>query len=191
MKPERSLTEILRAAGSSEAGAPAAEQIFDAAYQELRRLAADLMRRERADHTLQPTALVNEAFLRLVDVESIAWEDRAHFFGIAARAMRQVLIDHWRKRATEKRGGDWHRVTLDSGAAWTTDPEMEWVELDDALRKLSNVDSRMATVVELRVFGGLSAEEVAHVLGVTKRTILNDWRIAKMWLRRHLERDDS
>jgi RNA polymerase sigma factor (TIGR02999 family) len=140
------------------------------------------MRHERPDHTLQPTALVHEAYCRLVDQTRIEWQNRAHFFGIAARAMRQILIDRARKRAAVKRGGDLQRVTLDERLGIGVDPDIEIFELDNAMNQLARMDERMARVVELRIFGGMNVKEIAHVFGVTRRTIQNDWKVARMWL---------
>jgi RNA polymerase sigma factor (TIGR02999 family) len=164
----------------------AARKLFELAYDELHGIAAALMRKERADHTLQPTALVNEAYCRLIDQTRVGWENRAHFFGIAARAMRQILVDHARKKAAAKRGGDWQQITFDERMGVAQRPEIEIVELDEALQRLSEMDERMARVAELRVFGGLSSQETAHVLGVSKRTVQNDWRVARMWLSHEL-----
>jgi len=169
--------------------AEANQRIFTATYQELRRLAAHLMRAERDGHTLRPTALVHEAFLRLVDGRQIAWTSRAHFFGIAARAMRQVLVDHARRRSARKRGARWTHVTLDEAmSAPDGDPDagLEILSLHEALEHLSSLDGRMAHVVELKVFGGLTMEEVAGALGVSKRTAENDWTVARTWLSREL-----
>jgi len=148
------------------------------------------MRRERKDHTLQPTALVNEAYLRLVDGSAVEWENRAHFFGIAARAMRQILIEHARRRSRAKRGGGWQRVTLD-GLQITAASDVELLDLEEALQQLEKNDERMARVVELRVFGGLKVDEVAHVLGISRRTVHEDWRVARLWLAHQLDGDNA
>jgi RNA polymerase sigma factor (TIGR02999 family) len=185
--PDIDLTEILIAFGSDDnIDKSEADQIFEIVYNELRRVAGGMMRRERVDHTLQPTALVHEAYCRLVDQTRIEWENRAHFFGIAARAMRQILVNYAYKRGAAKRGGDWQRITLDERLSMGTDPEVQILELDDALNKLAEMDERMAKVVELRVFAGMRVEEVAHMLSVSKRTVLKDWKVAKMWLHRLL-----
>jgi RNA polymerase sigma factor (TIGR02999 family) len=167
----------------------AADRVFKVAYAELRRLASSLMRRERDDHTLRPTALVHEAYLRLVDTSMIDWETRAHFFGIAARAMRQILVDHARRRAAAKREGGWKRVTLDSELDLKAAPDVKVLRLEEILTQLTVMDDRMARVVELRVFGGMKVKEVAHVLGVSPRTVDNDWHVAKMWFSRALAAD--
>ncbi len=181
------LTQLLVELTSvSGRGPAAASRIFELVHGELRRVASDLMRRERPDHTLQPTALVNEAYLRLVDASRVEWQSRAHFFGIAARAMRQILVDHARERAAEKRGGGWQRVTLDEQLDLSADSELDLFELDDALTRLGEMDVRMARIVELRFFGGLTVNEVAQVLEISKRTVQREWWTARMWLRREL-----
>lgn len=159
--------------------------LFCAAYGELREIAARLMGRERNDHTLEPTALVNEAFLRLADGASLDWRGRAHFLGIAGRAMRQVLVEHARRRQTAKRGHGWERVTL-SGLAGTVSPAFDLLDLDAALSRLAARDGRIAHVAELRIFAGLTVEEIAGILGTSKRTVDSDWAFAKPWLVREL-----
>ncbi len=165
------------------------ERLYEVVYNELHDIATALMRRERAEHTLQPTALVHEAYLRLVDQTQGDWQSRAHFFGIAARAMRQILVDHARKHAADKRGGGWRRVTMHDDIAEAEQLSLEILALHEALEQLSRDDERMAQVVELRVFAGLHAREVAHVLGVSKRTVDEDWRVARMVLGRALAAD--
>lgn len=174
-----------RIAGESPQADAARERIFTAAYAELRGIAQRLMRGERANHTLDPTALVNEAYVRLVGDGAADFASRAHFFGIAVRAMRQVLIHHARAKQAEKRGGDRQQVTLVSSAA-VERPRLDLLELEDALTRLSALDERMGQVVELRFFGGLTAEEVAVVLGISRKTVQEDWKVAKVWLRREL-----
>lgn len=156
-------------------------------YPELRELAASLMARERAGHTLQPTALVNEAWIRLVDGQRVRIEGRAHFFGVAARCMRQVLVDHARARSAAKRGGDRQRVTLDEGMLSAMDADIELIALDDALVKLSALDERAARVAEMRLFAGMTVPEVATELGVSPRTVDGDWATARLWLSRELQ----
>jgi len=184
--PGVDISVLLRelAAGDNEPEA-ARERVFEAAYVELRRVAGQLMRGERGDHTLDPTALVNEAYVRLAGEGADSFESRAHFFGIAVRAMRQVLIHHARRRDADKRGGDHERVTLRSNAL-VSSPNVDLLDLDAALTRLAALDERMSNVVELRFFGGLTAEEAAVVLGVTRKTVQADWKVAKMWLRREL-----
>ncbi len=177
------LTQLLSAASGPNADPGAAERLFAAVQRELRGLASGLMHRERPGHTLQPTALVNEAYLRLVGATDLRWEDRAHFFGVAARAMRQVLVDHARERAAAKRGGGWERVTLDERLNVLARADVDLFELDDALDRLAEKDARAAQVVELRFFGGLTEDEIAHVLDLSRRTVQREWWFAKMWLR--------
>jgi len=155
-------------------------------YEELRRMAARYMRGEREGHTLQPSALVNEAYLRLADHRNMQWQGRAHFFGVAAQAMRRVLVDHARTRDSGKRGGGQQKVVLEEAALAAVEPEADLVALDEALRELARLSERKARVVELRYFGGLSVEEAAEVLGVAPVTVMRDWKIAKMWLLREL-----
>ncbi len=158
-------------------------------YDELRSLARRYMRSERREHTLQPTALVHEAYLRLVDRPRVDWRGRTHFFAVGARVMRHLLIDHARGRGRKKRGGGRYRVTLTdwraAGGEAGLDPG-ELLDLDAALEKLARVDEREARVVELRFFAGLTVAEVAHALGVSKRTVEQDWTHARAWLRREL-----
>lgn len=154
---------------------------------ELRRLARAYMGRERRGHTLQTTALVNEAFLRLTGARQVRWQDRAHFLGISARLMRRVLVDHARARGYRKRGGGVQRVTLHEGLVASTDPALDVLALDRALDALAAVDARKSRVIELRFFGGLSVEETAEVLHVSSDTVKRDWRLAKLWLLRELE----
>jgi RNA polymerase sigma factor (TIGR02999 family) len=152
------------------------------------------MARERRGHTLQTTALVNEAFVRLVDARGVRWQDRAHFLGISARLMRRVLVDHARARGSRKRGGDLQRVTMDRLEERLTvspEPDLDVVALDRALEQLAAVDERKSRVIELRFFGGLSVEETAEVLHVSNDTVKRDWRLAKLWLLRELESVDQ
>ena len=169
----------------SDGNRAAAAELLPYVYDELRALARRIFRDQPRNHTLEPTALVHEAYLRLVDHSSCDWKSRAHFFSVAAKAMRQVLIDHFRRRRTSKRGGGWKKVPL--GAVGERGPrEVEFLALDDALEKLSSLDERQAKVVELRFFGEMTVEEVAHVLGVSESTVEGDWRIARAWLAREL-----
>ena len=153
---------------------------------DLRRLARACMRHERNGHTLQPTALVNEAFLRLAGARRLEWQDRAHFMGIAARLMRRVLVDHARTRGYQKRGGGAERVSLDGALLEAAQRPLDVIELDRALETFATVDARRSRVVELRFFGGLTLEETAEVLNVSSETVKRDWRVAKLWLLREL-----
>lgn len=179
------VTELLRAWGDGDDAA--LEQLTPLVEAELRRLARAYMRRERRDHTLQATALVNEAFLRLTDARRVRWQDRAHFLGISARLMRRVLVDHARARGYRKRGGGAQHVTLDEGLVLSPEPAVDVLALDRALEALAAVDVRKSRVIELRFFGGLSVEETAEVLHVSADTVKRDWRLAKLWLLRELE----
>jgi RNA polymerase sigma-70 factor, ECF subfamily len=179
------VTELLRAWADGDDGA--LERLTPLVETELRRLARAYMRRERRAHTLQTTALVNEAFLRLTDARRVRFQDRAHFLGISARLMRRVLVDHARSRGYQKRGGGAQRVTLDEGLVKTPEIALDVVALDRALSALAEVDARKSRMVELRFFGGLSVEETAEVLGVSADTVKRDWRLAKLWLLRELE----
>jgi RNA polymerase sigma-70 factor, ECF subfamily len=179
------VTELLRAWAHGDDGA--LERLAPLVEAELRRLARAYMRRERRGHTLQTTALVNEAFLRLTDARTVGWQDRAHFLGIAARLMRRVLVDHARARGYRKRGGGAQRVTLDDRLVGSPEPALDVVALDGALEALAAVDARKGRVIELRFFGGLSVEETAQVLGVSPDTVKRDWRLAKLWLLHELE----
>jgi RNA polymerase sigma factor (TIGR02999 family) len=151
-------------------------------YKQLHRLAAHYMKRERAGHTLQPTALVNEAYVRLISQEAVNWRDRAHFFGVAARLMRNILVDHARTRQAGKRGGHAEKLPLDEAFEVSPQRSQELVDLDDALRSLEQLDPQQGRIVELRFFGGLSVEETAEVLDISTRTVKRDWSMARAWL---------
>ena len=188
-EPRETVTRLLaRLRGADEEErAQALQQVMELLYPELRRLASGLMRRERGGHTLQPTALVHEAFLQLADETAIDWEGRAHFMSVAARVMRHVLVDHARRRSAGKRGGGLRHVTLDEALeAGTPRRAFEILHLDEALDRLAALDPRGARVVEMKLFGGLTTEETAAVLGVSKRTVDADWSMARMWLAREL-----
>ena len=178
------VTELLLAWGGGDQSA--FDNLLPLIYDELRRLAAHYLRRERQGHTLQPTALVHEAYLRLVDQTQTRWENRAHFFGAAAQAMRRILVDHARQHKAAKRGGAEQRVTLDEGLAFAPERGLDLLALEDALIKLEQVDPQRSRLVELRFFGGLSTEEVAEVMGVSAATVSRQWRAAKAWLHREL-----
>ena len=167
----------------SQVGArEAASQLYAVVYDELRGIARKLMRSQRSGHTLQPTALVNEAYLKMVKPTQVHWHGRSHFLRIAARAMRQILVNHARDRSAAKRGGKMQRVTITDELDGGPNRVLEIIGLNDALEKLARKDQRMAEVVELRVFAGMTAVEVAHVLGVSKRTVDGDLKVAKLWL---------
>jgi RNA polymerase sigma factor (TIGR02999 family) len=163
----------------------ALDRLVPLVYDELHRIAASYISRERAGHTLQPTALVNEAYIRLVQAEDVAFESRAHFLGIAARLMRQILVDHARRHDARRRGGRQRRVTLTEGVALDeAGADVDLLALDQALERLAAEDARLARLVELRYFGGLSTEETAEVLATSPRTVKRDWAVARVWLRR-------
>ena len=182
--PTRMLTMVAK--GDHQAAA----NLLPLVYNELRELAANALRRERPNHTLQPTALVHEAFLRLIDQTHAEYKSRTHFFAIGAEAIRRVLVDHARRHGAEKRGGGWLKVTMEHAVekeSSSRDNAPELLRLDDALTKLAALDERQSKVVELRFFGGLSVEETAAMLNVSPRTVEGDWRMAKAWLRREME----
>lgn len=160
-------------------------RVFELLYAELRRIAGGMLRGERAGHTLQATALVHEAYAKLVDQERVDWQGRAHFLGVAGQAMRRVLIDYARRRTAEKRGGNRERVTL-SNVAGDVGREILFLELDDALNKLAVKSERAARVAELKVFAGMTGDEIAEALGVSRRTVTGDWQFARVWLAREL-----
>lgn len=164
----------------------ALDELIPVVYPELRRIARQYMRRENKQHTLQTSALINEAYLRLVDQQAVAWQDRAHFFAVAAQVMRHILIDHARKYRYAKRGGGAQLVTLDGVAVTAEQRAAEFVELDEALTRLAKIDPRKEKIIELRFFGGLTIEETAEVLGVSEITVKRDWRSARAWLLREI-----
>jgi RNA polymerase sigma factor (TIGR02999 family) len=181
---QRDATGLLLAWSQGDAGA--LDRLVPLVHQELHGLAVRYMRRERSDHTLQPTALVNEAYLRLVDVTRVQWQDRAHFLAVAAQTMRRILVDFARQRGRQKRGGGVVQVSLDDVPDGVQDIGSDLVALNDALSTLASFDARMSRVVELRFFGGLTVEETADVLDVSPETVMRDWKTAKVWLLREL-----
>lgn len=181
-------TKFLLAWGQGQDAA--LHQLIPLVHQELRRLARRYMFGERPGHTLQTTALVNEAYLRLVNSRQVNWQNRAHFFAISAQLMRRILVDSARARGGQQRGGGVPKVTLDEALIGPPEKGQDLVALDEALKVLSGVDPRKSRVVELRFFGGLSVEETAEVLKVHPNTVLRDWRLAKMWLKRELSQEE-
>lgn len=175
----------------SKGDAAALEQLIPAVYQELRGMADRYLRSEGAGHSLQPTALVHEAYLRLIDQTQVQWQNRAHFFGVAATLMRRILLDHAKAKHRGKRGGTAHRLSLDEAANYTHERAAELIALDDALQSLAQLDERKSRVVELRYFGGLTVEETAQVLRVSPQTVLRDWNLAKAWLYQQLNQSDE
>jgi RNA polymerase sigma factor (TIGR02999 family) len=182
--PDRTVTSLLRSWTGGDSAA--LDRLTPLVEAELRRRARLYMSRERKDHTLQPTAVVNEVFLRLIDAHDIRWNDRAHFFGICARLMRRVLVDHARSRGYQKRGGGAHKVTLDQNALAAAPMDVDLLALDDALVQLAAVDERKCQVIEMRFFGGMSVEDTAAALQVSTDTVKRDWRIAKLFLLKEL-----
>ncbi len=178
------VTQILKRV--SEGQDTAAEELMPLVYEELRRLARGYLQRERANHTLQPTALVHEAYLRLVDEQGMTWQDRAHFYGIAARLMRRILVDHARAHNALKRGGLEQKIALDDVAELPAKATTDLVALDGALQDFARSYPRKCEVVELKFFGGLQANEIAEVLQISQKTVLRDWSFAKLWLCREL-----
>ena len=156
-------------------------------YDELRKIAGQYLRKERSDHTLQPTALVHEAYLKLVDISDISWQDRAHFFAVSSNVMRHILVDHARARATGKRGGEAERIALEDAISFSNEPDVDLLALDEALKQLAEFDEQQSRIVELRFFGGLTIEETAHVVGISSATVKREWAMAKSWLFRKLK----
>jgi len=187
MVPPRDVTALL--GDWSRGDRTAFNQLLPLVYAELRRVAARQLRNERPDHTLQPTALVHEVFIRLVDQRNVDWQNRAHFFGVAAQVMRRILVDHARRHDANKRGDGVRAVSLDEAKDVAAANEMPILALDQALDRLEKIDAGLAKIVELRAFGGLTIDEAAHVLSVSPSTAKRDWRTAKAWLNRELELD--
>jgi RNA polymerase sigma factor (TIGR02999 family) len=181
------VTRLLKA--WSDGDQHALDDLLPVVYAEVRRLARSYLRRERSDHTLQPTALVHEAYLRLVDQRDVRWQNRAHFFGIAAQIMRRILVDHARMRHAGKRGNGLAPVALDDAMQVAApDADLDVVALDEALETLAELDPRQARIVELRYFGGLSIEETGEIVNLSPATVKREWAAARAWLRRELER---
>jgi RNA polymerase sigma factor (TIGR02999 family) len=189
---ERSAHEITRLLQAwSEGEQSALERLIPLVYQELHRLARHYMAGERSGHTLQTTALLNEAYLRLVDSPHLGWQNRAHFFAVSAQVMRRILVDWARSRQALKRGGEARSLELEEALVVAGAPGADLVALDDALKALAALDSRKCEVVELRFLGGLSVEETAEVLKVSPETVLRDWKFAKSWLRREVSKEKA
>lgn len=185
--PKSEVQEVTRLLQSlNEGNAEAIDALVPLVYSELRKLAAHYLKSEREGHTLQPTALVHEAFLRLVEQET-AWQNRNHFFAIAANLMRRILVDYARSYGAEKRGGAAEKVSLEDAFVFVKEKPAEMVALDEALQELAEIDPRRAKVVELKFFGGLNNEEIAEVLGVHSNTVLRDWKLARAWLKTQMQ----
>ena len=189
--PQEEAVDVVNHAGAdvsallqawSQGDVEARDRVMEVVYQELRRRAAAYLRRERAGHTLQPTALVHEAYLRLVGQNAAAWQNRAQFFGVASQIMRRILVDRARARKTAKRSGQWARVTLDESLAQHQPRDIDVLDLDAALTDLETVDPRKSRVAELKFFGGLTLEETGHVLGLSVATVEREWKVARAWL---------
>lgn len=164
-----------------------ADVLLSLVYDELRKLAAKYLSRERSGHTLQPTALVHEAYMRLVDISDIRWQDRAHFFAVSANVMRHILVDHARARSAEKRGGGAQRIALEDAISLSKEPDVDVLLVDEALKELATFDELQSRIVELRFFGGLTIEETAHVIGKSPATVKREWSMAKAWLHSRLK----
>jgi RNA polymerase sigma factor (TIGR02999 family) len=169
----------------------ALDRLLPVVYDELRRLARGYLGRERSDHTLAATALVNEAFLRLIDQRKVQWQGRSHFFGIAAQMMRRILVDHARQHNAGKRGGAARKLALDEALALSEEKDLDLVALDDALKDLAALDPRQSRIVELRFFGGLDIEETAEALEISPATVKREWNMAKAWLYRQISRREA
>lgn len=185
MVDSHDVTRLLRKVSDGDENAP--EELLPLVYQELRKLARGYMGKEREDHTLQATALVHEAYIRLVDWENVSWENRAHFFAVAARVMRNILVDYARRKKADKRNFE-QKIQLDEAVSFSSEREVDVIALDDALADLEKLDKRQARIVELRFFGGLTIEETAHTLKISPTTVKNEWTVAKAWLRREISR---
>jgi RNA polymerase sigma factor (TIGR02999 family) len=184
-EPQKDVTVLLNAVSAGDQNAP--EKLLEAVYDDLRRLAAKYMYNERGDHTLQATALVHEAYIRLVDWKNVSWQNRAHFFAVAANVMRKILVDNARSKNAGKRAGQ--KISLDEAVSFSEEKELNLVVLEEALQNLEKLDARQARIVELRFFGGLSIEETAYVLGVSETTVKREWTFAKAWFQRELTRN--
>ena len=186
MQSQHGITQLLTRWNNGDDSA--LDTLMPIVYSELRRLAGHYLRRERQNHTLQATALVNEAYLKLVDQKSARWQNRAQFFGIAAQLMRRILVDHARQHNAAKRGGsDQQRLSITSAGDLTAKPDLDVLALHEALEELTAIDPQQGRIVELKFFGGLSIEETAEVLGIGHATVERDWKMARAWLRRKLE----
>jgi RNA polymerase sigma factor (TIGR02999 family) len=185
MRSFEGITQLLIDWGKGDQAA--LEKLMPLVYSELRRLASNYLRRERAEHTLQPTALVNEAYLKLIDQRNAKWQNRAHFFGISAQLMRRILVDHARQHQAVKRGGSaQQRVSITTVEKLIKEPEIDLLALNEALDELARMDPQQSQIVELKFFAGLSIEEIAEVLGIGHATVERDWKMARAWLRRQL-----
>ena len=186
MQTPESITQLL--VDWNHGDQKALDKLMPLVYSELRRLAGNYLRRERSGHTLQPTALVNEAYLKLIDQKNAKWQNRAQFYGVAAQLMRRILVDHARQHQAAKRGGsDQQRLSITSAGQLSAKPKTDLLALHEALEELATIDAQQSRIVELKFFGGLSIEEMAEVLGIGHATVERDWKMARAWLRRKLE----
>ena len=186
---KQEITQRLIAWNGGESGA--LEDVINAVYKELRRMADRYLRHEDSGHSLQPTALVHEAYLRLIDQTQVTWQNRAHFFGVAAQMMRRILVDHARTKHRTKRGGSERTISLEEVLDTGSEKTADLVALDEALKCLAEIDQRKSEVVEMRFFGGMSVEETAAALAVSPQTVMRDWKLAKAWLYKELKKDSA
>lgn len=189
INPQLNVTQMLNLWGNGDR--EVLDKLIPIVYEELRRQAARYLRRERPGNTLQTTGLVHETYLRLVDQKRVRWQNRAHFFGLAAQLMRRILVDHVRMRKAAKRGGSDLKLPLEEAMAVSTEGKIDLLILDEALARLSELDQQQGRIVELRFFSGLSVEDTARVLGISERTVKRDWQVAKAWLRREISRGNK
>lgn len=180
------VTVLLNRLSDGDESAP--EQLLPLVYDDLRRLARAYFANEKSEHTLQPTAIVHEAYIRLVNWENVSWQNRAHFFAVAADVMRKVLIDHARRKNAQKRSGG-QKILLDEAVSFSGEKKLDLVKLDEALKTLEKIDARQSRIVELRFFGGLSIVETAHVLKISEKTVRREWTFAKAWFQRELKQN--
>jgi len=172
----------------SEGNRASADRLLSLVYDELRKIAGQYLKKEKSDHTLQPTALVHEAYMKLIDISDISWNDRAHFFAVSANIMRHILVDHARAKLAEKRGGDAQHISLEDADSLSSETDIDLLAVDEALNELAKFDEQQSRIVELRFFGGLTIEETAHVAGISPATVKREWAMAKAWLHRKLKR---
>lgn len=183
---QKNISLILKDWGSGNR--QAVDELMPLIYEELKRIAAQYLRSERSDHTLQPTELAHEAYLKLIDISNVNWQDRAHFFAVSARVIRHILVDHARAKGTEKRGGAAERIVLDETISFSDERDLDLLALDEVLKLLATFDEQQSKIVELRFFGGLTIEETAAVMRLSPATIKREWTLAKAWLHKTLSR---
>ncbi len=181
------VTVLLNKVNEGDSTAP--KELLPLVYAELRKLAGGYLKNERPDHTLQPTALVHEAYIRLVDWENVSWQNRSHFFAVSAQVMRNILVDHARKKKAEINGGNLQKIELDEAISFSAERQVDLVDLDDALKELEKLDERQSKIIELRFFAGLTIEETAHALNISAKTVSREWDFVRAWLYRRLNND--